>query len=239
MMIDLSMAIKLPDGEKDFETGFYEAVEIAKLLSKHKRFSNRWYCYAGNIVDDLDEVRSYFAKGSMNQEEGGDLFTVQFLNEGAEECLERPNELNYHYGSFLNRTILKFPCYDHVNGMHYDNLVPVLKTLIDYRRPLHMSLGSVSYAMHDHPLSRRRGGIRWIGWVPFVLSPKDIPDAEVVESYRNGTFVASQRAFWQPDEGMIGFSKEAIERTQSVEISMAQLGVLPTHQDLTSGAWGS
>ena len=237
MRIDLSMTAVYPASDQNFDHGFEEALTILKEVEKHRRFSKVWKCFGGNLWEEHDKVRSYFLQTPVNADPKDASFGVNFDNYGSDSVLEIPIELHYNWGDQLNTVLLKFRQYDNVHGLNYEQISPILKTIIMWKNPMHLSLGSVSYAMHDHPLSMSRLGIRWIGWLPFNLNPSDVSEAEVVENYLGGTFVASQKLFWQPDEGYPGYSKEAIKRTQAVEIQLAQLGVLPTYPELLSGAW--
>ena len=93
--------------------------------------------------------------------------------------------------------------------------------------------------MRDHhPLDRTRAGIRWIGWLPFLLTPSDVPEAERVEAMNGGTLVMTQTTFWQAWEANPAYSLAAIQRAQNVEIRLNLLGVLPTAADLASDNWG-
>jgi hypothetical protein len=95
--------------------------------------------------------------------------------------------------------------------------------------------------MFDHPLDRTRQGIGWMGWLPFTLTPADVPEAALVVPMNGGTFIQSVPDFWQaphlPRQPDAVRDEVTIRRVQDVEIRLNQLGVLPTAADLATGNW--
>ena len=105
-----------------------------------------------------------------------------------------------------------------------------------WMRPQHLRFGSISYSRNDHPLDRQRNGIGWIGWLPFSLTPADVPEAHLIAPMNGGTVVMTWPEFWQAHPG--ARNEDAVRRTQDVEIRLNSLGVLPTNADLAGGMWG-
>ncbi|MGL4321500.1 MAG: hypothetical protein ACRCS3_11610 [Paracoccaceae bacterium] len=66
------------------------------------------------------------------------------------------------------------------------------------QRPQHLSFGPTLYRMFDHPLDRTRHGIGWMGWLPFSLTPADVPEAAVVMPMNGGTFIPQPSIRLQP-----------------------------------------
>ncbi|MEJ6404610.1 hypothetical protein [Yoonia sp. 2307UL14-13] len=124
------------------------------------------------------------------------------------------------------------------HGLQLNHLIGLVDAVTTWKRPQHLAFGSVSYLVHFHPLARNRVGIRWIGWLPFDLSPSDVPEAEIVRPMNGGTLVITQSDFWQPMQGHPNYSKEAIDRAQEVEVRLNLLGVLPIDLELNRGDWG-
>ncbi len=77
-----------------------------------------------------------------------------------------------------------------------------------------------------------------MGWLPFALTPDDVPEAEIVRPMNDGTLIVTQSQFWQAWEAHPEYSRAAIERAQEVEIRLNLLGVLPTNIELMRGDWG-
>ena len=104
---------------------------------------------------------------------------------------------------------------------------------------MHLSGRLSTYEVYDSPLSRQRIGTGWIGWVPFLLNASDIPEAAIVQQVSGGTVIVSHDVFWDNMPSSPWYSKEALERTQDVEVRLNTLGVLPTDRLLREGNWGN
>ncbi len=120
--------------------------------------------------------------------------------------------------------------------------VQMIRITTAWQRPQHLSFGPTLYRMFDHPLDRQRNGIGWMGWLPFTLTPADVPEAALVMPMNGGTFVQSVPDFWQaphlPRQPDAVRDEVTIARVQDVEIRLNLLGVLPTNADLETGNWG-
>jgi hypothetical protein len=120
--------------------------------------------------------------------------------------------------------------------------VEMIRITTLWQRPQHLDFSPTLYRMFDHPLDRTRSGIGWMGWLPFLLTPADVPEAAVVMPMNNGTFIQSVPDFWQaphlPRQPDAVRDEATIARVQDVEIRLNLLGVLPTAEDLADGNWG-
>ena len=116
--------------------------------------------------------------------------------------------------------------------------INLIEAVIAWKRPQHLAFGPLVYLRDHHPFNTNRLGIRWMGWVPFDLSPNAVTKAELVRPMNGGTLVVTQLAFWQAIEGHPNYSRAAINRAQEVELRLNLLRVLPTAQELERGDWG-
>ena len=104
----------------------------------------------------------------------------------------------------------------------------VMAVLLDWDRIQHMAVCDPYYAHMDSPLDPRRRGLGWAGWLPFSVTPEQVPEAAVVQPMGHGTFLASV-AEWDAEDG------SSIPRAQNLELRLNALGVLPTFVDLARG----
>lgn len=125
-----------------------------------------------------------------------------------------------------------------IHGTQLDFHIRLIDAVVLWQRPAHLRFGPARYRYDHHPLDRARLGIVWIEWVPFALTPSDVPEAEIVRPMHGGALIASQRAFWQSHRNQQDCSKVAIERAREIELRLNQLGVLPTFKELRRGDWG-
>ena len=134
------------------------------------------------------------------------------------------------------RTELDFYRADPAYGTGPLQYIEMIKVTTTWMRPQHLEFGPRTYFRLDHPLDLHRRGIGWIGWVPFLLTAADVPEAVLVQQVNGGTIIMTWPDFWQAHPG--ARNEEAVRRTQDVEVRLNLLGVLPTTQDLASGNWG-
>ncbi|QDC09662.1 hypothetical protein FHY55_10585 [Oceanicola sp. D3] len=118
-------------------------------------------------------------------------------------------------------------------GMEPGPLIEVVKALVAFRAAQHVALYFWSYRTEHWPVDITRRAIGWIGWVPFPLTQRDVPEAARVEALGRGSLIVTNEAYWTPHE-----NPEALARAQAVDRRLNLLGVLPTADDLARGDWG-
>jgi len=112
----------------------------------------------------------------------------------------------------------------------------VCRAVVAWQRPMHLHAMPTRYRAEHHPLDIARLVIGWLGWVPFPLTPHDVPEARIVAAQDGGTNLASYDRYWQasgPDA-----DPQAIAQAQALDLRLNTLGVLPTSLELERGDWG-
>ncbi|MEJ6404355.1 hypothetical protein [Yoonia sp. 2307UL14-13] len=108
----------------------------------------------------------------------------------------------------------------------------IIKILHDWWPLQHVHVDDPFYAKYDRPLDpTNRAGIGWAGWVPFQLTPAQVPEAQILAPLGNGTFLATQETYWETTD------RDAVKRAQDLEIRLNNLGMLPTMEALRQGIW--
>ena len=145
---------------------------------------------------------------------------------------------NYAWGLYATRLSAEFEHLPRDLDFTAVHMLEIVDAITRWKRPQHLEFGPADYFHLHHPLDRARRGIRWVGWVPFALTPSDVPEAEIVRPMNGGTAIATQSALWQVFEHHPLHAPEAIARAQEVELRLNALGVLPTAVELDRGDWG-
>lgn len=236
--MDLDQLSYLPHRAVDFEAGAAEFLALLDRLKAVPGFDVDWIAQweeNGSLYDARRDREVFLQRFRDHNADGGDMFSIW-----AHADPERIYDIDFSWGAgsidLLTLEVLTFR--DPASHPGASSYIPLIKTVIGWKRPQHLVLRPGLYNMNYHPLDRARLGIGWIGWLPFTLTPADVPEAELVQPLAGGTLVVSQDAFWQAHPPNPHFSQAAIARAQDVDIRLNLLGVLPTADDLRRGGWG-
>lgn len=237
--VDLMLNAKLTPQDYDFERGVEDFLNLLSLLHKTPGFDVDW---------DAQENDEHGVRYSVWENPEGylgvlrkantaklDLFSI-WATEASDALLY---DLKYRWNDWAPDHIIGEINHPHpIYGTHADLYIRLIDAVTAWKRPQHLTFGPGVYMRDFHPLDRARVGIRWMGWLPFDLSPSDVPEAEIVQPMNGGTLVVTQSQFWQALDAHPDYSRQAIERAQEVEIRLNLLGVLPTNLELMRGDWG-
>ena len=234
-IIDLTLYCNFPRLDEDFDTGADRFLALLRTIESSHFFQvERWI---SNSVDVWDQKQEFLENArSRNREE---IEKKQLLGIGAGGSLGGEPLLKLHYiWRSKTRDSLSIEYYrSHPNlGTPTQMYVDMVDIITAWRRPKHLRCQPFLYLRDYHPFDRARSGIGWIGWIPFDLSPSDVPEAHRVESMNGGTLIVSQPHFWQA--GGPNKDDDAIARAQEVDMKLNLLGVLPTIVELERGDWG-
>ena len=98
----------------------------------------------------------------------------------------------------------------------------VIGTIIDWRQPRYIAVGSGNYGIHDRVFEHRAWN-GWLGWFPVWIDRQGLPSYALTFDVGPGTLVATQ------ETNVITNDPAQRERAKEVEIALAQMGVLPTN----------
>jgi hypothetical protein len=235
--IDLTLDMDLPPQNYDFEEGAADFIVLLENMRNIPSFDVDWGIRPErdgpflSVRNNREAYLNVFRKNNANKSEFLRIKAV----EASAERLYVPSYVwkNYRPDTFSSEIHNPHPQFG-TDAQQYINLIDVVTR---WKRPQHLAFGPGVYIRDHHPLDRSRAGIRWIGWLPFLLTPSDVPEAERVVPMNGGTLVMTQTTFWQAWEANPAYSLAAIQRAQDVEIRLNQLGVLPTAADLATGNW--
>ncbi len=99
--------------------------------------------------------------------------------------------------------------------------VRVVGTIVDWRTPLYVSVGSPNYGIYDRVFEHRAWD-GWMGWFPARIAPASLPGFALTFDIGPGTLVATQ------ETNVITTDATQLERAKEVEIALAELDILPT-----------
>lgn len=235
--VDLKLNCFMRHEEINYDKDVGEFVSLLRALEKTSSFDLGW-SIAGNILwDDLDDYVGYIEGVAKENYPDGSAYTFA-INDSYDDN-EVFYSLYYAIDKYAGKQLaVDFHRHHPVRGIRVHDMIDVIDAITRWKRPQHLSIGPVSYFINSHPLSRNRIGVGWGGWVPFEISPEDVPEAEIVRRMNEGTLVVTQREFWQDHPTQTEYSLEAIQRAQAVEVRLNSLGVLPTSADIVKGNWG-
>lgn len=244
--IDLSLDVDLPPQNYGFDEGASDFLLMLKQLRRIPGFDVDWFSQweeNGNRYRISNDVEGYLSKFRAHNEKRTESFSI-WAHEYPGNDESDANLYGFRY-SWYNRPLSSI---DMLSGEVYrphpeygtdpQLYINLIAAVTAWKRPQHLAFGPGVYMRDHHPLDRSRAGIRWMGWVPFDLTPNDVPEAALVRPMNGGTLIVTQMRFWQAWEANPDYSREAIERAQEVEIRLNLLGVLPTNIELERGDWG-
>ncbi len=238
MRIDMALNVKLRPSDADFETGAQEFLDLLTRVRKVPGFDVPWVSQwkeHGPLYDAFEDREAFLEKIRTHNADRKDGFSIWAHGHREKfEYLLEYNWKNWRPDILLGEVYYSHP--DHGTDLRF--FLTLVEAVLAWQRPMHLAFGPGVYMRDFHPLDRARVGIHWIGWVPFLLNPSDVPEAEIVEQMQGGTLIVTQRAFWQALDAHPNFSQAAIDRAQEVEIRLNALGVLPTNMELFRGDWG-
>lgn len=239
MSIDLTLTAKLYSQSTDFGRGFDVFLRLLATLRAAPGFDVDWFAQLDEGSEPLFVFKNREAYEQVFRDFNG--ASPGHLSLWAHSPDPRLYDLRYDcsdLASSVDQASLDVRAAHPEHGADLEFCLGALNAFTLWQRPMHVRFGPFVYVRDDHPLDRSREGISWIGWLPFDLSPSDVPEAEIVRPMNEGTLVATQRAFWQAWPQHPAYSRTAIERTQEVELRLNRLGVLPTSRELERGDWG-
>lgn len=97
--------------------------------------------------------------------------------------------------------------------------------IVAWRVPRYIWFDSYLYELEGRIHKHRAWG-GWLGWFPHQIDVKDLPLGALTIPVGPGTLVASQQNQLQSEV------PKQLEQAQKVELALADLGVLPTKEDL-------
>lgn len=118
---------------------------------------------------------------------------------------------------------------DGKTNLTLDEWLRVIGTIIDWRQPRYIAVGSGNYGIHDRVFEHRVWN-GWLGWFPVRIDRQGLPSYALTFDVGPGTLVATQ------ETNVITNDPAQRERAKEVEIALAQMGVLPTHKYLLGRA---
>ncbi|WP_227269321.1 immunity 52 family protein [Roseobacter weihaiensis] len=243
--IDLRLKLRLTPHRygaeyADYDEGGRDFFRLLRMI-EHLPLCNLGWSKRGFRL--WEQEAEYLADSRRLSDAAGyadDEGSIYMVDDG--ETLYGSNEVyytfKYNWGIYATQLHAEFKRFRPEYNFTADHMIALIEAITRWKRPQHLEFGPSDYFQLHHPLDRARRGIRWIGWVPFALTPSDVPEAALVQEMNGGSLIATQMEFWQVFEHHPLYSKQAIERAQEVEIRLNLLGVLPTAVELDRGDWG-
>jgi hypothetical protein len=234
----MQLASYFPSDSSGFDHGAQDFLQLLRLAQALPIYQGAYDSFFGDPFDGSTRFLDGFRNENLTRSLANRMFDI---HAGAPDdgrpritfayIWGEPNlTLSYLLVDFTNRDPMPAQLRD------IDRYIETIDTIITWKRPQHLRCGPPLYFVNDHPLDKARSGIGWLGWVPFDISPSEVPEAAIVLPMHGGTFLASQRDWWiaagpQRDEA-------AVQRAQALELRLNVLGVLPTNIELRRGDWG-
>ncbi|MGL4320366.1 MAG: hypothetical protein ACRCS3_05835 [Paracoccaceae bacterium] len=234
----MQLASYFPSETNGFDEGAKDFLQLLRKAQTLPIYQGAYDSFFGDPFDKSNRFLDEFRAENQSSPLAGEVFDI---HAGSPDD-GRPN-ITFDYTWGKPSLTLTYLTIDFNNPPPFPILlrdvnryIETVDTIISWKRPQHVRCGPAMYFLNDHPLDKARSGIGWLGWVPFDLSPADVPEAAIVLPIQGGTFVASQRDWWiaagpQRDEA-------AVRRAQALELRLNVLGVLPTNIELGQGNWG-
>ncbi|MEP3052525.1 hypothetical protein [Ascidiaceihabitans sp.] len=123
--------------------------------------------------------------------------------------------------SFLGRNYVDPP--EHT--LTLQEWINVITQIVAWRTPLFVAVGSRNYPIYDAVFDHRAWP-GWMAWFPTRIDPQSLPGYALTFNIGPGTLVATQ------ETNVITTDSAQVERAKEVEIALAQMGVLPTRDEL-------
>ena len=245
MGIDLGLNVKLPPQNINYTEGAAQFVDFLKRLRRVQGFDVDWIAQMkehGPKISLWHQPDAYVQMFQERYKDQTDGFNIWAWEES--QSREHPKLYDFDY-DWQNQPLLTVDMlsgeihHHHPDyGLQPQQFIDMIDVITQWKRPQHLRFGPLIYMRDHHPLDRAREGIGWMGWVPFALTPSDVPEAALVREMNGGTLIVTQMEFWQAWPAHPDYSKTAIERAQEVEVRLNLLGVLPTIVELQRGDWG-
>jgi hypothetical protein len=241
--IDMKLVSRVASKSWSFEDGKSRFVEWLQALRAIPMFDVRWASQLerdGPMIPFEPDTSAYFSN-FQPEDDAHVVGYMVFVSEGSSDPRLFTAELNW--GAIRQQTAtIDIHRADPRYGTDPAQYIEMIRITTAWHRPQHLDFSPTLYRAYDHPLDRSRSGIGWMGWLPFTLTPADVPEAALVTPMNGGTFIQSVPDFWQaphlPRQPDAIRDDATIARVQDVEIRLNLLGVLPTAADLATGTWG-
>ncbi len=243
--MDLTLVSRLPDTAQSIASGVDLFLDLLRLLTTTPLCRDGWFTATPTFegdpsgFDPLASPEKLLAEANERLARSRQQFAdwAGYRLRSKQPVPQRAvYEAEYWWGEYPHMLNMDFRKPHPQYGTDPQLYLAVINVITSWQRPMHLYMTPTRYQMNDHPLDRQRNGIGWIGWLPFTLTPADVPEAHLVQLMNGGTVVMTWPAFWQAHEG--ARNEAAIRRAQDVEIRLNLLGVLPTSDDLAGGNWG-
>lgn len=178
-----------------YEDGAQDFFRVLRKIEKLPAFDLGW-----SMADiSLWEHESEFLVAAEKDNEAighSDEMGYIDINDDASRKLETERvfySFDYSWGEYdtrLKGTLRRFhPKHD----MSADICIGLIEAVTTWKRPQHISIRPTLYLTEHHPLDRMRLGIGWMGWVPFEITPSDVPEADLVRTMNGGSLIMSIR----------------------------------------------
>lgn len=234
----MQMTVDLVPLDLEFEAGAQSFLDVLRVLERGPLFEPAWEALSHRLWED----------------EAG---FVSAARQSHEDTTGRPPEKQFGFGALNNpdgeqgaavelRAGLAQGAGDvlsiDIRGPHpsvpYDaaQFASLCDVLLKWRRVQHISMAWRGYKQELQSVDQARRGLGWLGWVPFHVTPDQLPEAQICRPLAYGTFVATQSAMWFSHGPRA--DPAAVSRAQALERRMLRLGVLPTVVELRRGDWG-
>jgi len=216
------------------DQGMRKTVELLRKLSELPAFASGWEADGARL--DQDEAAFVGAMTRAQAGEGDDGGYHFALAENA----RGPSAPFLPMESFLATVVFN----SRAGGLYadvemakpvatFDTVLGIVRHLNAWSDLQHVSTVPMFYVKYDTPIDTiNRVGIGWAGWVPFALTPAQLPEAGYLEPLGQGTFLASQDSYWEITD------RAAVKRAPALELKLNALGMLPTRRILFQGTWG-
>jgi hypothetical protein len=231
----LNLLFRLPSLGIGFDEGALDFLTVLRMLERLPHYK-LGFMAEFRLWEEQDAFVEKFRQHASSQVVGEQRFVMSAANSVGERVAYN---IKFNWEpAVLASNILVIETYlsDTVRGYDINLFIETIDTVITWKRPQHLRCGPSMYFLNDHPLDKARSGLGWLGWLPFDISPSEVPEAAIVLPMHGGTFLASQRDWWiaagpQRDEA-------AVQRAQVLELRLNALGLLPTNIELRNGTWG-
>ncbi len=239
MKIDLILNVKLTPQKFGFDEGAQSFLKLLRMLERLPFFNMGWMAQGQRLWGGQEKFIQRFREENAEGIRNNDGLVIRAITPMNKENDPTYYDLEYNWRTLHIDTILGDFDYPHPDyGLQPQQFIDMIDVVTRWKRPQHLRFGPFIYMRDHHPLDRAREGIGWMGWVPFALTPSDVPEAALVRQMNGGTLIVTQMEFWQAWPAHPDYSKTAIERAQEVEVRLNLLGVLPTIVELQRGDWG-
>lgn len=232
----MDFVIDLIPRQEDADEGIQSFLSLLRLLEKQPLFAPFWAGLDTRLWEETETFQERFREREAEFGDGSGFHIVEVLNnpDGTDGAAVRYS-WNTRPGKNDVVTIS-------IRGPHptltYDAslFARVCEVILEWRSVQHMSLAWPGYRRDLQPLDQARRGIGWLGWLPFLIQPDQVPEAEICRPMGRGTFLATRNALWFSHGP--NADQQAVQQAQALEHRLNRLGLLPTFEELRQGRWG-